>query len=211
MSLNLDYFKNLDSVPGETNERKKLNTLLLGDTITGLGFRKFVYKTLNKTRNEFIVYVKNDQDTWDEGKLLYCHLTNNTSDVIIKGKKQTVNNDTILTKKRYDDYNKQDESEAVTPRTRKNDPLAEKIIPRETVDTEAVTPQANIQHPDTDSIFLENDALNEEIGGRKKRTRKQKQKPSRKGKKTKKSRFSAKKSRRNRKNKRKGKTNSRNN
>ena len=63
---------------------------------------------------------------------------------------------------------------------------------------------------DTEIQLFTNNSSNE-IGGRKKRTRKQKQKPSRKGKKTKKSRFSAKKSRINRKNKRKGKTNRKNN
>jgi hypothetical protein len=220
MTQNLDYFKNLDSVPEETNERKKLNTFLLGPTTTGLGIRQNIYRKLNKPLVDFIVYVKNDKNTWDKGKLLYCHLTSNTSDVKIMDTNMTkkgILNDNILTEK---GYNKEIDSEADTPRARKMDPSAEKLIINpdsvDTVDTEADTPRVMNKHPDMTKHFLDDDTLDvqdldTEIGGRKKRTRKQKQTPSRKGKKTKKSRFSAKKSRRNRKNKRKGKTNKKNN
>lgn len=215
MSLNLDYFMNLDSVPEKTNEREKLNTLLLGPTSMGLGIRQFANKTLQKTKIDFIVYVKNDKGTWDKGKLLYCHLTSNTSDVKIMATniiKKGISNDNILTEKGYNDYNKNVESNADTPKAIKMNPSAEKIIINsdtdESVDTEADTPRANIKlrsdYDDTrTSLDTESSTqdLNKEIGGRKKRTRKQK--PRRRGMKTKKSRFSAKKSRRNR---RKGKT-----
>ena len=83
MSMNLDYFMNLDSVPQKKNERERLNTLLLGPTTTGLGIRQKLYKTFKNTKIDFIVYVKNDKGTWDKGQLLYCHLTSPTSDVII--------------------------------------------------------------------------------------------------------------------------------
>ena len=217
MSMNLDYFMNLDSVPEKTNERERLNTLLLGPTSMGLGIRQFANKTLQKTKIDFIVYVKNDKGTWDKGKLLYCHLTSNTSDVKIMDTnmiKKGISNDNILTEKGYNDYNKQVESEADTPpQGRKMDRSAEKIIINsdtdDSVDTEADTPRANIKlRSDYDDTRASLDTetytqdLNKEIGGRKKRTRKQK--PRRRGMKTKKSRFSVKKSRRNR---RKGKTN----
>lgn len=159
--FNLEYFMDKISVPSDKVNRKKLNELILGPTTSRIGVRQFVNKILQKPKNDFIVYVRNNETynegTWSKGQLLYCHLNSPTSDVIINGETKRVNDTDIQTQKTFT-----------------------------------------------------NNSSNE-IGGRKKRTRKQKQKPSRKGKKTKKSRFSAKKSRINRKNKRKGKTNRKNN
>ena len=88
-------------------------------------------------------------------------------------------------------------------------PTSDVIINDETNSETKRVKRVNDTDIQTQKTFNNNSS--NEIGGRKKRTRKQKQKPSRKGKKTKKSRFSAKKSRINRKNKRKGKTNRKNN
>ena len=278
MSKDLDYFKNLDSVPENPDERDKLNNFLLGPTTTRLGIRQNIYRKFGKPLVDFIVYVRNNKGTWDKGKLLYCHLKSPTSDVKLMNKsipKKYISDDNILTENRYimplkhdilknwvplnekkkinsadtvdlqayrpraniqEPYKPgssfEEESDSVDPNADtprgKPDPSAEKIIipdySVDTVDSEADTSLAkemgsstenlinrDRENPDRESIFLPGDEFDEEKGGRKKRTRKQKQKPSRKGKKTKKSRFSAKKSRRNRKNKRKGKTNRRNN